>query len=545
MRGAPWVVVAGLFFWLSGCGSGSPPAAEAGGRHDGAAVSADGGADAFPDGEAGSVDAPADARPVVDGGNGVVDGSDAPVLVPGALCGPGGACGQGGCCVAGTCVADGDACGVLPGQCHQGSCGGCGGVGQLCCGGLSCTERATECTQGMCVRCGTEPGERCCKVDPSPTRCLGDDLICGSDGCIRCGQPGTPCCPGSECGGGACCNGRTCVASGASCGTGEGTCNQGHCSACGALDQPCCQFTCEDPFTVCLPVPFTASTHCVACGQPGQPCCAEDRASQCAEGAACVGDHICAACGEAGQFCCDGQTCHGSGCCSMGSCIDAGQTCGEGGTCGGGRCCGRLDGACCPPTSATPVACTDPHTICRGRLPLETCRRCGAPGQPCCPGNSCDGGCCVNGGVDHLCVAVGTSCGDSLVPPYHADGGGDADGDAAADAAGPPPAPICTTTGACGACGGLGQACCPPENQPWCSAAGSTCLRDPDGSLTCHACGNLGQPCCSPFSDGQPEGGTCNAPAACMYSGGVPSCQTPSPGAAPAPFPYDREPVRI
>jgi hypothetical protein len=83
---------------------------------------------------------------------------------------------------------------------------------------------------------------------------------------------------------------------------------------------------------------------------------------------------------------------------------------------------------------------------------------CGAPGQPCCPGNVCGGGgCCV--GCD--CVAPGTSCGPL--------------GGACAD-------------GSCGVCGGPGQLCCPDGG---CTAPGTRCE-----SGVCQSCGTAGNRCC-------------------------------------------------
>jgi hypothetical protein len=535
-----------LSLCLAACGSGSPSEAGPGEPCDAAAGD-------------GAPAAPVDLDAAVDSMMASVDGVatanaiDAPVgsVGDGRLCGPGGACGPGGCCVAGTCVADGEACGVLSGQCHQGSCGDCGGVGQACCHGFACTERATECDNGMCVRCGTEPGERCCRIDPVPTLCLGDDLVCGPlRSCTGCGQPGTPCCPGSKCAGAACCYGDTCVASGTACGGGAtagGTCDQGRCSACGGLGQPCCQFVCSEPQTRCMGVlPDLSGGHCARCGHPGEPCCGQGPEA-CVVGAACTGSG-CAPCGGEGQPCCPGDTCRSGGCCSLERCVADGQTCGDGSQCQSGQCaCGKLGEACCSLTADTPVACTDPNTACTGGVHGRTCVRCGAPSQPCCPGNRCDGGCCVNAQVPPerfaICVAAGTSCAPPVVPPFIADGGaGYADGDAAAGGtAGPPPGPICTTGGACGACGGLGQPCC-QDGTSWCSAAGTTCLSDGQ-ALTCQPCGRPGQPCCSSFGYGSIGGGSCVPPAACVWSGGIPSCQTPSPAGLPV-HPDAGQPVR-
>jgi hypothetical protein len=108
--------------------------------------------------------------------------------------------------------------------------------------------------------------------------------------------------------------------------------------------------------------------------------------------------------------------------------------------------------------------CSAPDTRCTDDL----CRACGEPGKACCLDNGCQlGGCCVDQGLERICVRAGESCRDS---------GG-----------------VCglssVAPSSCGACGGLGQACC----GSFCSAAGTTC----DATTgRCARCGAPGQPCC-------------------------------------------------
>ena len=101
---------------------------------------------------------------------------------------------------------------------------------------------------------------------------------------------------------------------------------------------------------------------------------------------------------------------------------------------------------------------------------------CGATGQQCCPGESCDGGGCC---VDEQCVAAGQPCGQGLTGTC--------------------------TAGSCGSCGGLGQPCCAVSHSEACSSPQGACggctqsgtmcsTSGPDG--TCVACGAEGMTCC-------------------------------------------------
>jgi hypothetical protein len=67
--------------------------------------------------------------------------------------------------------------------------------------------------------------------------------------------------------------------------------------------------------------------------------------------------------------------------------------------------------------------------------------------------------------------------------------------------------------GACGMCGGAGQACCGGT----CSAAQTTCVTVTALGDSCLACGGRGQPCC--FD--QPPVGLCAANLVCGAGGCV------------------------
>jgi hypothetical protein len=111
---------------------------------------------------------------------------------------------------------------------------------------------------------------------------------------------------------------------------------------------------------------------------------------------------------------------------------------------------------------------------------------CGATGQACCPGESCEGGGCC---VDEQCVAAGQPCGQGLTG-------------------------MCTA-GSCGSCGGRGQPCCAVSQSEGCSGPQGSCggctqsgtmcsTSGPDGVYTlldatpgtCVACGADGLTCC-------------------------------------------------
>ena len=135
---------------------------------------------------------------------------------------------------------------------------------------------------------------------------------------------------------------------------------------------------------------------------------------------------------------------------------------------------------------------------------------CGAPGQPCCPTNTCfDGACCGAAvGGEKRCVAPGGEC--------RIEGGG---------------AGGTCTAGACSGCGGaLNQACCEGDV---CLAQGLVCALN-----LCKACGTANAPCCAgdicgpglSCDDGECEtcggpdqpccaGRTCNDGGCCLGSG--------------------------
>ena len=144
-----------------------------------------------------------------------------------------------------------------------------------------------------------------------------------------------------------------------------------------------------------------------------------------------------------------------------------------------------------------------PRAVLRAASPARrhrrVCAQCGGAGQPCCPGNDCGGGCCVNGG----CASAGTTC--------------------------PALGGTCSA-GSCGTCGGAGQACCPGGGLiggGQCTATSVACLNG-----RCAACGGAGEPCC---------GGVCTEAGLACRGGSCAQCGEPGSRAAPTtPVPADR-----
>jgi hypothetical protein len=222
-------------------------------------------------------------------------------------------------------------------------------------------------------------------------------------------------------------------------------------------------------------------------------------------------------CGAPGQPCCDGLMCQGGGCCVRCQCVAPGASCGlVPGTCSAGSCgtCGGIGQACCPADRCTAAnamcqegrcqacgllgqwccfssICTEPDTAC-----AVGCQKCGEPGGPCCPGETCHGdGCCF----ENRCVPSGGPC----------------------MSGGPAGNQGTCAAGRCSGCGTLGAACC-----------GDHCL---DGmsceDRVCTLCGGLGEPCC--------PAARCAAPLLCSNVGcvacggpGQPCCRGSEPCAA-------------
>jgi hypothetical protein len=457
------------------------------GVHDGSATGGDfsGGSDGSPPGlDSTFVPEPdADLAPIPCGDSGQ------------PCCG-GNVCGGGGCCVVGQCVGSGQKCGALDAKCVSGSCetpsGPCGGVGQPCCGDRKlCTSPSTACApDGTCIACGAENQNCCPALVPSPGTCP-DGLTCTPmHECKRCGGAGEACCTGDTCAGGGCCNAGTCIAEGEACvtinRTSGGTCKAGACTGCGQRDQLCCSTASTK---ACGAGAACGGDHmCVSCGGVGEPCCMNSSSALChgPNNECQFPSNICGQCGGPGQPCCSGRACGGGGCCVgpyLGTCLNSGAQCpGQDGMCSGGSCsaCGRVGQPCCNGNLCVgKAACS----VQEGRCVAE----CGAPGEPCCSGGSCnDGGCCTHSnGNSSVCVASGQSCG--------------VDGTCSA--------------GSCGACGGVGQACCggfdPGQAAPHCTSpltmCGWTGVPEKD-NLTCWPCGARGLPCCEVICA---DGSTC------------------------------------
>ena len=403
------------------------------------------------DGGAGSLDAAMDS-PALATPDAAVDRSGAPGScgsIGQACCGSSPACGAGAVCLPTS---------VPP------RCAACGGDNQLCCAGSTCNNGAC-CLYDRCV----PQGQACVFGASSYGLCQGGQCACGREG--------QPCCPSTS----ADVAGR-CASADLFCQATDHLCRK-----CGAKDGACCPGRqCTEAHTTCAGSP----EKCWHCGGPGEPCCAGNQCDSTTE--LCTGG-LCETCGGERQYCCAGDRCANGGCCAGNLCWSQGAQCEDfttvTGVCQSGTCaCGGDEQPCC--TGATP--CTAANTQCTA-TPGQydaLCRKCGVPGSPCCPGQICQGGCCVEtmlGGS--ICAAASASCGPTTV------------------------ATTCASSGSCGPCGGLGQACCTSYGDSWCSAGHTAC--DTKGTHKCVSCGDNGQPCCgSPFARG-----ACNGSFTCQSEG--------------------------
>jgi len=142
----------------------------------------------------------------------------------------------------------------------------------------------------------------------------------------NCGDAGQHCCASDvSCRDDACCVNGNCVAQGTNCGS-TYTCQTGHCTGCGQLNQPCCNGSCEFGFEC-------ANSQCRACGASGQSCCDNANFPKCNADSVCVGatgslGNVCSSkCGAQDLPCCVGTSYTGNGCevatalsCNIGVC---------------------------------------------------------------------------------------------------------------------------------------------------------------------------------------------------------------------------------
>ena len=166
-------------------------------------------------------------------GSGQVCSNGTPVAcgLPGKPCCGADTCHNGGCCVGGFCA---DSSATPDGT---NSCGPAG-----LCNAMSCQSAATS------QACGGMD-QPCCKGSPAggsaPDFCVASGLACnlGSGRCESCGTAGEVCCEGNGCASGCCdqSGDTTCLAEGASCSGGQGSCTLGGCSdkgvSCGRLGE--------------------------------------------------------------------------------------------------------------------------------------------------------------------------------------------------------------------------------------------------------------------------------------------------------------------
>jgi predicted outer membrane repeat protein len=268
------------------------------------------------------------------------------------------------------------------------------GKGKVCAG--QCGPVKSKQTCGITVDCGPcdcpAACEACFVCDPSTRTCVADPeqegdacgspgQVCASDGSCACTAASCPAC--QLCGGdgvctgcSGCCDGATCVADCPAC----TICDEGLCIACPG----CCDGSggCQDGETA------------AACGAGGGTC------DVCVNPAPICVSHACEACTSddqcgSGAVCCIGS-CESGICCADADCAEPGAPDCVSHTC---VCSSNGDAAC--PGSET--CCND------GCADLQTDPdQCGACGNPCAEGQSCQGGVC------------GVVCGSDFCPSANA-----------------------------------------------------------------------------------------------------------------------------
>ena len=354
--------------------------------------------------------------------------------------------------------------------------------------------------------CGQGVGSACCTTGAA----CNTGLVCdpGTKTCSNnCGNSnGAACCPGNWCGNapGLYCTGATCS------------------NNCGTQSKHCCDTPdCKTAGLIC-----DASKTCQGCGVLNQPCCTSGEQCNtsitpriaCNTSAGTSG--TCQACGTGiGSLCCPGNpVCPAGSTCNFGT---VPTTCGI---------CGAPGQLCCFGTT-----CNTPWYSCQSSY----CKHCGNETEACCTDSSgnllpplsncnnssiirplaCQFGTCTYqapacGDVNELCCASGAQCPGPSVPPANLycnltgllpDGTG--------------PVPVCARCGFA-----TGDPCC----------GGTTCNSGLacNTSKLCYACGGLGDMCCwnataSDYNICTVSGAFCNATKKCQACGtdGVACCQ--------------------
>lgn len=235
-------------------------------------------------------------------------------------------------------------CGTAPTCDGRGFC--CGNSGAACCGGTMC-EAGNQCTNGYCQSsaCGNS-GQACCT---SGAQCV-TGYACVSNTCTACGALNQPCCAGN-------------------------TCNSGTCQA----------GTCQTATLKPIADPCSAGTECT-----GGTCITASGAYW--SGGYCTQDCSSTACPSGTSGCSQGLVISGSSLCFKFCQWDGGA-----GGCRSGYVCdkGVITGT--PNQGACISACTGTQD-CPGSLPCQGGFCCGARGFRCCAGNTCpSGGSCSAG----------------------------------------------------------------------------------------------------------------------------------------------------
>jgi hypothetical protein len=422
----------------------------------------------------------------------------------------------------------------------------CDTCGNVCPTGASCNDRSCSCPEAAPFNCGGEC-KACCESCGECQSCAAD-----GNGCVEnpirdsmsCGGGGRLCCGGTCCGTGQVCRAgcedpppacdpacelnpcKVCQADGR-CGDRIGTsCDDGN----GCTRRDICQ---DGSCRGLEPVTCEASDEChaagvcdAATGRCSSPTQADD--SACSDQNPCTVGDSCqsGACQGGGQKACpDPDQCHERGVCNPddGSCSNPARadetpcsddnSCTAGDICQAGTCRGQLIICQAPEmclAGACTVSCQAPRVQCGPECidPTSDRNNCGACGNVCPAGGSCnDGVCACPGSAPFNCGGTCRDCCESCGECLRC----------AEDGNSCVPNPVRDSM----SCGGGGSSCCAGT----CCAASQTCGGQPgEGGRRCEnpppvcdpACGAL-NPCEECKSDGNcgPKAGGCNDGNAC------------------------------
>ncbi len=391
-------------------------------------------------------------------------------------------------------------------KCQGGTCTYSCRAGYHKCGDLCRDDRSVETCGSRCERCPSPTnstpscnGSSCSFTCNPGTHQCGDACVARTQSCKGACPAGLRVC-GAACVDGNCCNDGDCGAcktcqSSRCVSTGNGqpgpSCSGGTCAGdnltrrvcqqgeCRESNTSCSGFGCDGSSacrTSCGPNTFRRGNACVSCGGNSGRCCPGDT-RDCSNN---CGDRGTARCNNEGAFDMSGCPANRSpGQTDRSACGSTCARCGGNDECRGGRCqppCGANGDQCCPGNT-----CNGSNLFCDGRSCVQKLGR----GRPCGSNNNCQSGKC--GAV----TGEGVCC-DSC-----------RDGD------------VCSSDGTCR--GGPGKSCNPQGSNTclsgFCEPAGTGTCQDVNGNrITCNPNTSQEEECIVPFHECPVTQGRCSEP---------------------------------